>query len=167
MNALASTVLARAGFIDGLLGGGFWIVGASVTCLAVAVLGLAWWIATVMRPSGYATVLLRAIVGAAGAGGLTLGVFLMAVGSEAALGYPLESSSGGTALIAWWLAARLGYQELTVSASALRRLAERTESSLAAVMSYGAYAGAAGTYLLSKLFALFVLMVALDVLVLR
>ena len=139
--------------LDPLIAGSGWIIGLMLVGVALSALGYAWWWAGTMDAPTLGRAIARAALGGLGIGFLLAGGWALAIGTEAAAGYPLGRSSGGTVLVAYWIALMATNRELALSAGLLRRAGRGWLAGATALLGVGAWA-------LTKLMAFFVLMVA-------
>lgn len=144
--------------VDPIIAAAGWIGGLMLLGVAASLVGLAWWWAGAMERLELARVIARGFLAALGIALTLVGAWGVAIGTEAAAGYPLGPQSGGTALLAYWLTLSLASRDLSLTAALLRRGGHPWLAGLAAC-------GAAGAYALGKVMALFVLVVAFAVLI--
>lgn len=140
---LIDTILASAGWIGGLM-----LLG-----VAGSLLGLAWWWAQAMDEIDLPRLFARGFLAGLGLVLTLAGTWGLAIGTEVALGYPLGRSSGGTALIAYWVTLALTNRDLCLSAALLHRAQRPLLARMAAFAALGAFG-------LTKLMALCVAVVA-------
>ncbi len=134
---------------DAIIVGVGWLLGLSMVLVGGSLVAFTFWWATQMsRVRGLGKPLARALLAWTGIGLATFGAASIAIGTEAALGYPFGDSSGGMVLFAYLLGLRLATWELAVSHGVLHGLTARTESTLHQAAAWVTAAFLAGASLL-------------------
>ncbi|HJL15277.1 MAG TPA: hypothetical protein RMH99_06460 [Sandaracinaceae bacterium LLY-WYZ-13_1] len=150
--------------VDAILGGSFLVVGLSLLFVSLSVVGLAFWLAPRMRPTGVASTIGRAVLGAVGAAILTLGVWMASMGVEATSGFSLGPSSGGSAWVAWYLGSKVLAWDAALTMGLLQQLQHRSEDGVHGALSMIGAAWAFGTWAFAKLCAFLLFVVVLGLL---
>lgn len=169
VDGLALAVLAQATpgrWLDVVAGAGALLVGTSMALVATTVVGVAYWAAPRMRPSGLATLLGRWALAGGGTALLLVGLILLGAGVDATANRPLGNAySGAFSLIAWFVAARLSLLDAALTAALAQRLAERTGEALHRAACYWAVTVAIGVWVCSVLLRVAIVIVALGVVI--
>lgn len=139
--------------LDPVIAGAGWIAGLMALGVALSAIGFAWWWAGAMGRPDLPRVIGRAFVGGLGLGCLLVGSWALAIATEVSLGYPLGDSSGGGAVLAYWVTLETATREMALTAGLLRRASHPTLAGFSWVAT-------AGCHVLAKVMLLFVLVVA-------
>ncbi len=134
--------------LDAIITGVGWLVGLSMVLVGGSIVGFAFWWARALEAPGLGKLALRAVPSWAGILLVSSGAAGIAVGTEAALGYPFGASSGGLVLFAYLLGLRLATWELALAHGLLRQLAARTGAGLHAACAGLCGAALGGAWLL-------------------
>ena len=122
--------------LDGILSGTLLVAGLSIFFVSLAFVGLAWWMAVRMDVRDMPPIFARGLIGAMAALALTIGTWMAAAGTEATAGFPLGASSGGSAWLAWYVGAKAGAIDASLTMGLSWQLAHRTDSSVHVTLAW-------------------------------
>jgi len=145
---------ADAAVFEPLIAGIGWIGGLMALGIALSVGGLAWWWAGHMERPDLARIFARVLLSSFGVACLLIGTWAFGIATEAALGLPLGRSSGGTAILAYWITLLATNRDLAMSAALLRQAEHPLLAGLFAAAGLAAWG-------LTKVMLFFVVVVAL------